>query len=66
MQIELNGHPHDLADASTVAALVTALGYANKRVAVERNGEILPKSSYAQTPLTAGDRVEIVAAVGGG
>ena len=46
--------------------LVQALGYAGKRIAIERNGEIVPKSQYAQTRLAAGDRLEIVVAVGGG
>jgi thiamine biosynthesis protein ThiS len=40
--------------------------YAGKRVAVERNGEIVPKSKHAATPLAEGDQVEIVVAVGGG
>ena len=37
-----------------------------KRIAVEKNGEIVPKSRYAATPLASGDRIEIVGAVGGG
>jgi len=66
MQIELNGHPHPLPAATTVATLVAALGYTGKRVAVECNGAIVPKSHYAEAHLSDGDRVEIVAAVGGG
>jgi sulfur carrier protein len=54
-----------LADA-TVADLVRALGLAGKRIAVEKNGEIVSRSGYETTPVTPGDRLEIVAAVGGG
>lgn len=49
-----------------VAELVDALGFAGKRVAVERNAEIVPRSQHASTALAQGDRVEIVVAVGGG
>ena len=51
---------------ATVAELVRALNLVGKRIAVERNGEIVPRSRYAQTKVTAGDRLEVVAAVGGG
>lgn len=51
---------------ATVAELVHALALAGKRIAVERNGEIVPKSRYAETAVAPGDRLEIVAAVGGG
>jgi sulfur carrier protein len=61
----VNGVARDVA-ASSVADLVAALGLAGKRIAVERNGEIVPRSRYAQTPLANGDRLEIVGAVGGG
>lgn len=50
----------------TVADLLTARGLAGKRVAVERNGAIVPRSLHAQTALADGDRLEIVVAVGGG
>jgi sulfur carrier protein len=53
-------------DAATVADLVHSLGLQGKRIAVERNGEIVPRSRYPDTPLTHGDRLEIVGAVGGG
>ena len=53
-------------DATTVAELVASLGLEGKRIAVERNGEIVSRSRYAATPLAAGDRLEIVGAVGGG
>jgi sulfur carrier protein len=67
MQVTVNGAPRALAGGErTIAALVAALALAGKRVAVELNGEIVPKSRYAATPLADGDRVEIVGAVGGG
>jgi len=66
MNIELNGTSHQLASACTIAALVASLGYADKRIAVERNGEIVPRSRHADVVLAQDDRVEIVVAVGGG
>lgn len=50
----------------TLAELIDQLGYTGKRIAVERNGEIVPKSEYGDTQLASGDRLEIVVAVGGG
>jgi len=66
MNIELNGTPHTLASACTIAALVGSLGYTHKRIAVERNGEIVPRSRHAEIILAEGDQIEIVVAVGGG
>jgi len=66
MHITLNGDARQLPAPLTVAGLLETLGYAGKRVAVERNGEIVPKSQHAQTALAEGDQVEIVVAVGGG
>ncbi|MGE0315669.1 MAG: sulfur carrier protein ThiS [Lautropia sp.] len=66
MQILLNGKPREVDDAETVGTLVARLGYAGKRIAVERNGEIVPRSRHDETRLAADDRVEIVVAVGGG
>lgn len=51
---------------TSVAALLAARGMAGKRVAVERNGEIVPRSKHSDTTLINGDRIEIVIAVGGG
>jgi sulfur carrier protein len=65
--ITLNGIAHPLAqDSATVAELVHTLHLEGKRIAVEMNGEIVPKSRYHETRIAAGDRVEVVAAVGGG
>lgn len=66
MEIIVNGEPQALAEAPTLAAMLESRGLAGKRVAVERNGEIVPKSRHADTRLAAGDRIEIVVAVGGG
>lgn len=65
--LTLNGVPTDIgAGTTTIADLITALGLGGKRIAIERNGEIVPRSRYAATPVAVGDRLEIVGAVGGG
>ncbi len=66
MQLTINGEPVQFAEPLTVASLLASRGLAGKRVAVERNGEIVPKSRHADTALQPGDRLEIVIAVGGG
>lgn len=66
IRITVNGHPREMPRAATVAALVALLGLEGKRIAVERNGDIVPKSRHGQTELVDGDTLEIVAAVGGG
>jgi sulfur carrier protein len=65
--ISINGRAHPLSSPGlTLADLVAELDLAGKRIAVELNGRIVPRSAYADTPLAEGDRVEIVGAVGGG
>lgn len=66
MKITLNGEPRELSDASTVNELLIELGYEGRRLAVELNGDIVPKSQHTSTKINAGDTVEIVIAVGGG
>lgn len=66
MNIVLNGESRTIEAASSVADLIQALGYAGKRVAIERNGEIVPRSAHQHTLIADGDRLEIVVAVGGG
>lgn len=66
MRIILNGESRAELSSSTVAALVVELGLDGRKVAVERNLEIVPRSLYAATPVGEGDRIEIVAFVGGG
>jgi len=65
-RLTVNGEPLEVPRGTTVAALLASMDTAGKRVAVERNGEIVPRSQHASTRLEAGDRVEIVIAVGGG
>jgi sulfur carrier protein len=65
--ITVNGAVRALpSDIVTVAHLVRDMGIDGRRIAVERNGTIVPRSRYAETELSAGDRLEIVGAVGGG
>ena len=66
MNLTVNGEPHALADVADVAGLVAALGLDARKVAVERNLEIVPRSAYARTALADGDRIEIVHFIGGG
>ena len=66
MKVIVNGEPKSLTPGASVAELLDALGLMGKRVAVERNGEIVPKSTHASHRLADGDRLEIVVAVGGG
>lgn len=65
IQIQLNGEPVELAPC-TVAELVASRGWEGRRIAVERNGAIVPRSRLSATPIQSGDRLEIVVAVGGG
>ena len=66
IQLSVNGETKRFPDALDVAHLLEHLELAGKKVAVERNGEIVPRSRYGDTPLADGDRLEIVVAVGGG
>lgn len=66
LQIIINGEAQSLSAGATVASLLSDKELVGKRVAVERNGEIVPKSQHAETVLAEGDRLEIVVAVGGG
>lgn len=66
MDIQLNGQPHALPEQSTIANLLQSQGLAERRVAIEVNGEIIPRGQHAQHVLLPGDRVEIVHALGGG
>jgi sulfur carrier protein len=66
MQIQLNGQPRRLDTGSTLSTLLMSEGLAERRVAVEVNGEIVPRGAHATHPLHEGDRVEIVHALGGG
>jgi sulfur carrier protein len=64
--VYLNGAARQLTAACSVAALIAELGYTGKRIALECNDEIVPRSQYADKILAEGDKLEIVVAVGGG
>ena len=66
MDIQLNGQPRQVDNTSTLATLLRDEGLAERRVAVEVNGEIIPRGQHATQVLQEGDRVEIVHALGGG
>ena len=66
LELKINGESRQFSDALTVSGLIEQLGYTGKRIAIERNGEIVPKSQHATTALATGDRLEMVVAVGGG
>lgn len=64
--IRLNGHGREIPEGTTITALLQLAGFGTRRVAVERNGEIVPRSLHAQTVVVAGDHLEVVHAIGGG
>ena len=66
MTLTINGEQKAMSGVSTVAALVAQLGLDARKVAVERNLEIVPRSAYGKTALVDGDRIEIVHFIGGG
>ena len=66
MELIINGEPRQFPAPLTVAALVEALGYTGKRIAIDCNGEIVPRGRHADVALAENDRIEIVVAVGGG
>lgn len=71
MHLLLNGQPYEFKAESTmlpptITTLVQTLGFTGKRIAVERNGDIVPKSRYSVVELEDQDRLEIIVAVGGG
>ena len=66
MQIMMNGDSMDVSDGCAIDQLVQQLELTNKRIAVELNCEIVPRSQFPEVKLKADDRVEIVQAIGGG
>jgi sulfur carrier protein len=66
MQLTVNGEPAELADDVTVADLVAARAGGHDRVAVARNGDVVPRSSWERTRLAPGDAVEVLAPTAGG
>ena len=66
VRVTLNGAPREFPGAPTFKQLLDQLDLAGKRLAIERNGEIVPRSTFADSRLADGDRIEVVIAVGGG
>ena len=66
LNLTVNGELRTFHGVADVAGLVTALGLDTRKLAVERNLEIVPRSAYGRTALTDGDRIEIVHFIGGG
>jgi sulfur carrier protein len=66
LQIELNGAPHSVADPHSLQDLVAALALSNQALAVAVNRQVVPRQKWALHLLQAGDRVDVVRAIGGG
>jgi sulfur carrier protein len=66
IQISVNGCTREFEGGLDVAELLQRIALAGRKVAVERNGEIVPRSAHSSTLIADGDRLEIVVAVGGG
>lgn len=64
--VSINGERRQFPQAISIAALIEEMGLTGKRIALERNGEIVPRSTFAAQQIADGDRMEIVVAVGGG
>ena len=64
--LTVNGERRSFGPLPDLAALISALGLDGRKVAIERNLEIVPRSAYGRTPLADGDRIEIVHFIGGG
>jgi sulfur carrier protein len=64
--VSINGETRQFTQPISLAALIEDMGLQGKRIALERNGEIVPRSAFATQQLCDGDRMEVVVAVGGG
>lgn len=64
--VNFNGQDWPLPEPISVRGMLERIGLADKRVAVERNGEVVPKGRHAEVVVNDGDRIEIIVAVGGG
>ncbi|GAA6491050.1 MAG TPA: sulfur carrier protein ThiS [Candidatus Bariatricus faecipullorum] len=64
--IQVNGNPEEIREGMTLEEYVKEKGYRLDRIAVERNGEIVPKAKYPEVILCPGDKLEVVSFVGGG
>jgi sulfur carrier protein len=66
MQIVVNGSPTDVSEDTSMSVLIERLGLVGRRIAVEVNEELVPRSRFDAQTFSEGDRVEIIHAVGGG
>jgi sulfur carrier protein len=66
INVMVNGAPREFPAPLTFTQLLDELALAGRRLAVERNGEIVPRSTFADARVSDGDRIEVVIAVGGG
>lgn len=66
LQLSVNGKPRCLPAGTTVSGLLQALGLSSQQVAVERNGQVVPRRQHEATELASGDALEVVTFVGGG
>jgi len=66
IRVVLNGAPREFPAPLTFSQLLDELALGGRRLAVERNGEIVPRSRFGEARLADGDRIEVVMAVGGG
>jgi len=66
IEVVINGETRTIPQGTTVTTLIDQLGLGDRRVAVERNREVVPRAAHASTVLAAGDRIELVTFVGGG
>ncbi len=64
--VSINGEKRQFPESISLATLIEQMGLSGKRIALERNGDIVPRSTFAQQRLANGDRLEVVVAVGGG
>jgi sulfur carrier protein len=64
--VSINGASRQFPDSTNVATLIEEMNLTGKRIALERNGEIVPRSRFATQQLADGDKLEVVVAVGGG
>ena len=66
IELTINGQPQQFETTLNVAQLIEHLALQNKRIAIECNGEIIPRSQFSRQQLKNGDQLEVVVAVGGG
>ena len=64
--ININGETRQFTESISIATLIDEMDLTGKRIALERNGTIIPRSSYATQNISDGDKLEVVVAVGGG